>query len=246
MSFLRFACAGTAALALALVSDSALAQDDAPDDDHSGWFEEDPEQESAERTEPEPTEEPAASETPAIAVDPADEPAAKPKPKSKAKATAKPPERPGNQTRFRWGISPFAGVAKYREAGREEFRNSEDFAMGLETRFGGQLDDTIALYAVPSLIGSDTLRIATGLVLEATFVDTISLGAGMDGLAGTDDDWEGIQPGLGAQARFGLHFGKLRPSRRKMFSMYFVTKADYYFDDSAVLMMGGMLGYDAM
>ncbi|NUO53050.1 MAG: hypothetical protein HOV80_29740 [Polyangiaceae bacterium] len=241
MSFLRFACAGTAAFALALVSDSAFAQDQSDEDD-SGWFEEDPEQETAEPTEAEPTEAPATSETPAIAVDPAEEPTKKPK----AAATAKPPERPGNQTRFRWGISPFAGVAKYRESGRDEFRNSEDFAMGLETRFGGQLDDTLALYAVPSLIGSDTLRIATGLVIEATLADAISLGAGMDGLAGTDDDWEGIQPGIGAQARLGLHFGKLRPSRRKMFSAYFVTKADYYFDDSAVLMMGGMLGYDAM
>ncbi len=243
MSFLRFACAGSAALALASVSDSALAQDESPDqDDDSGWFDEDPEQ-PAEATTEEPTEEPATSETPAVAVDPPAEPTAKPKKRPTPKAT---PEREPNQGRFRWGISPFAGVAKYRESGRDEFSHSEDFAMGLETRFGGQLDDTVALYAVPSLIGSDTLRIATGLVLEATFADTISLGAGLDGVAGTDEDWEGIQPGIGAQARFGLHFGKLRPSRRKVFSMYFVTKADYYFSDMACLMMGGMLGYDAM
>lgn len=240
MSFLRFACAGTAALALASVSDPALAQDDASDEDDTGWFEEDAEQ-PAEPTDTDATEEPAARQPTAVAVDPTERPKSKAKPK-----TAAEPERPANQGRFRWGISPFAGVAKYRKSGREEFRNSEDFAMGLETRFGGQLDDTVALYAVPSLIGSDTLRIATGLVIEAAFADAISIGAGMDGLAGTDDDWEGIVPGIGAQARLGVHFGKLRPSRRKMFSAYFVTKADYYFDDSACLMMGGMLGYDAM
>lgn len=242
MSFLRFACAASAALALASVSDPALAQDDASDDD-TPWFDEDP-AEPAAPTDTEDIEETAPSETPAIAVDAPAEPKARSKPKRNRAATV--PEREANQGRFRWGISPFAGVAKYRKPSRDEFRNSEDFAMGLETRFGGQLDDTLALYAVPSLIGSDTLRIATGLVLEGTFIDTISLGAGMDGIAGTDDDWEGIQPGVGGQARFGLHFGKLRPSRRKMFSMYFVTKADYYFNDSAVLMMGGMLGYDSM
>jgi hypothetical protein len=242
MSFLSNACAGAAACALALVSDFALAQDESSEEDDSGWFEEDPEQ-PAESTQTEPTEEPPNSETPAVAVDPPAEATAKPKKRPTPKA---PPEREPNQGRFRWGISPFAGVAKYREAGRDEFRHDEDFAMGLETRFGGQLDDSLALYAVPSLIGSDTLRIATGLVIEGMLADTISLGAGVDGIAGTDEDWEGILPGIGAQGRFGLHFGKLRPSRRKMFSMYFVTKADYYFNDSAALMMGGMLGYDAM
>lgn len=238
MSFLRFAYAAAVVAPLATMSGAAAAQEETEED--SGWFEEDeapqPTENVGEETPP--------AETPAIAVEP-EAPAAIP-PKKKLDVPKGPPEREPNQGRFRWGISPFFGMAKYREQYDDEFRHDDDFAMGLETRFGGQLDDTLALYAVPSIIGSDTLRIATGLVIEATLADTISFGAGMDGILGTDEDWEGALPGLGAQGRLGLHFGKLRPSRRKVFSAYLVGKADYYFHDMGVLMLGGMLGYDAM
>ncbi len=244
MCFLGFLRVAAATATLASVSERAFAQEEPSDEppDH-GWFddEESPpdavatSDDAAEREPAPPTAPATAGASVSVAVQPKQD-----------RAPKVPLEREPDQGRFRFGISPLYGVAKYRESGQEDFRSDDDIVIGLETRFGGQINDVFAVYAVPSLIGSDTFRIATGVVVEATVVDTLSFGAGLDGLLGTDEEWAGLRPGAGVQARAGVHFGDLQPSRRKVFSLHTVGKADFYFDDAGVLMFAVMLGYDAM
>jgi hypothetical protein len=246
MTLLRFACAAAAAATLASVSGPAAGQDVIPEGDDQGWFDGDDEPETV-PAEPAPTEpqvvaapEPDAPSSPAASSPPA---AAQPAPADAA--SARPPdEREPNQGRFRWGISPYFGAARYF---RNDTNDEMKFAFGLEARFGGQIDDMLAVYAVPSIIGSETMRVATGVVVEGTFGDIVSVGGGLDAILGSEDDREGpLTPGLGPEARIGVHVGKNRPSRRKAFSMVANLKLDFFTSGDKTIMIGGMAGYDAM
>lgn len=237
MTFLRLFVALGAVATLASVSGPAGAQEPG-DDEGQGWFEEEPEP-------PPPEEAPAAEPAPNVAAtEPVAEPApaAQPQPAVVTDRRAPPPpvvqgERPG---RFRWGLSPFFGGTQYGDD--SDFL----FTMGLEARFGGQLSDELAVYATPSILGSDTLRVGTGLILEGCFGDVFTIGGGADVALGSTDGWQDFVPGGGPQARVGLHFGKDKPTRRKAFSMYAVTKIDFFINDDRNVIIGGMLGYDGM
>lgn len=237
MSYLRLFLALGAVATLASVSRPAVAQDEG-NDEGGGWFDEEPE------PEPTPAPEEAAPSEPApnvVATDPAPDPAAHPQPAAKPDVPApRPPvprERPG---RFRWGLSPFFGAVEYDD--EPDFL----FMMGLEARFGGQLSDDLAVYATPSILGSDALRVGTGVIFEGCFGDVFTIGGGADVALGSTDGWKDFVPGGGPQARVGLHIGKDKPTRRKAFSMYGVTKIDFYTNDDRAVIVGGMLGYDGM
>ena len=241
MTYLRLILVAAAVVPLATVSGPAWGQgaaDEQPDGD--GWFDgDDPE--------PVPGDEPAAEpddEPTAVATEPPPAEVSAPP----ARATPPPDRRrflppviertrPG---RFRWGLSPHFGAVAYDD--RDEYL----FQMGLEARFGGQLSDELAIYADPSILGSKTLRVATGVVIEGCFGDVVSIGGGIDGALNSTDGWSDFKPGGGPTARVGLHIGKDKPERRKAFSMYLVSKTDFYFDGGRAVMLGTMLGYDGM
>lgn len=238
MTYLRLILLVAAAVPLATVSGPAWGQGvDEGSSEDDGWFTEDEEAEPSVVEEPESepnvvaTEPPPAS-TPPPVVEPLSE---------EDKRRFLPPEierpRPG---RFRWGISPHFGAVEY--DGDDDFL----FQMGLEARFGGQLSDELAIYADPSILGSETLRVATGIVIEGCFGDVFSIGGGIDGALNSTDGWRDFKPGGGPTARVGLHIGKDKPARRKAFSAYLVSKTDFYFDGDRMVMLGTMLGYDGM
>jgi hypothetical protein len=240
MTYLRLILVAATVVPLTTVSGPAWGQgaDDEPPDGE-GWFDgDDPE--------PVPGDEPPAEEPPAVATEPPATEVSTPPPEveplsEKDKRRFLPPviERP-RPGRFRWGISPYFGAVKYDD------EDSYLFQMGLEARFGGQLSDELAVYAVPSILGSESLRVATGFIIEGCFGDVVSLGGGLDAAVNTTDGWTEFQPGAGPTARVGLHIGKDKPARRKAFSLYAVSKVDFYLEGDHLLMFGGMLGYDGM
>lgn len=226
---------------LAFVSGPASAQD--PEDDDAGWFDEEPDpapdEAEPDAADPAPLEEPAPN---VVAVEPPTEPASAPPPPDARPRVARPApslarERPG---RFRWGLSPAFGGAQYGDD--PDFQ----FLMGLEARFGGQLSDELAIYAVPSVLGSESLRVGTGLVFEGCLGDVLTIGAGADAALTSTDGWHDFVPGAGPQLRIGIHIGKDKPTRRKAFSMVAFSKLDFLFDGERNSIVGGMLGYDAM
>jgi hypothetical protein len=245
--------AAGAALTLAAVARPAAAQDETREaSDEDEWFEEEP---------PVYTEPPAEEEGQAAQA-PAEEPGAEPPLTSpRAEPSSLPPtqmirgrpdwDRPRRYRRrgedlprFRGGFGALFGFAQYPED--EEL----SFLVGMEGRFGLQASDTIAIYATPSIIGSRNVRLAAGMVLEATFGNIFSLGAGLDGIVASEARFSNLDerwnPGTGLQGRAGLHFGKNKPSRRKVFSMIATGKVDFYLSGDTIPMFGMMLGYDAM
>lgn len=234
MACLRLFLGLTMSATLALMSGPAFAQD--PDDDDTGWFDEDEEPPAPEPDAPE--EEPAPN---VVATEPAPPPEPPPAPRA-LPAAPKPAaavsrERTG---RFRWGLSPAFGGVQYDDD--PDFL----FLMGLEARFGGQLSDDLAVYAVPSVLGSEKLRVGTGLVIEGCFGDVFTVGGGADVALSSTDGWTDFVPGGGPTVRLGLHIGKDKPTRRKAFSMYGFSKLDFFTNDDRDVIVGGMLGYDGM
>lgn len=242
--------AGCAASALALVSNRSLAQDaDPAASNPDEWFEEEEEPEPTADPEPGADTEPPYSEDqpPATQPDPfpgetqkrVEEKRRNPKSKKRTRARFPPPglEDPG---RFRGGVGAIFAGARYND--------DEDFVFlsGIEARFGGQLDDTFGVYATPSILVSDTVRLATGVALDLTLGDVFSLGGGVEGIIGSLEEWGQWTPGASLTARSGFHMGKYMPNRRKVFSLEAIAKVDFYFDDTKVLILGAALGYDAM
>mgnify|MGYP007073250580 CR=1 FL=1 len=151
-----------------------------------------------------------------------------------------PPPVERDRARFRGGVSGILG-------GVSDDGDEFEWGAGVEGRFGVQFNDEFALYATPSIIGSERLRLGGGVVVEGVFGDVLSLGGGLDGImiseSGEVGDWV---PGIGAQGRVGLHFGSYRPGRRKVFSMHGNVRADVYTDGSSGFTLAAMFGYDAM
>lgn len=246
--------AGCAASALALVSQRSLAQEaDPADPNPDEWFEEEEEPE-VEQADPEPgadTAPPPYGEDASPSTEPNPFPGEAPrateqtqrKPsRRKAKRTKArfPPPRLEDPGRFRGGVGAIFAGARYND--------SDDFVFlsGIEARFGGQLDDTFGVYATPSILVSDTVRLATGVALDLTLGDVFSLGGGVEGIIGSLEEWGQWTPGASLTARSGFHMGKYMPNRRKVFSLEAIAKVDFYFDDTKVLILGAALGYDAM
>ena len=261
--------ASSAALAVALVSNPALADDRRPGEAAPPtWF--DPEEEPVEAAYPQSetsddeatVDEAAADESLAddAAEDESDEVvvAAPSRPSAPAATAAQPSARAAvayfpdraqtprkkkgeaDTSRFRGGVGAIFGGVRYEDD--VAFR----FLSGVEARFGGQLDDTFGLYFAPSILVADSVRLASGVALDVTVADVFSLGAGLEALASSNADTGRWTPGTSINARSGFHIGKKEPGRRRVFSLETIAKIDLLFDDRKGLILGAALGYDAM
>ncbi len=243
--------AACSAFTLALVSHHAIAQEEEPSDsDPDEWFDEaeEPSMEPPDEVEPAPDTEPPYEAEPVTQPDPfpgetqraEKERRRKAKMGSSRRLPRHPPPDLEDKGRFRGGVGAIFAGARYDD--------DEDFVFlsGVEARFGGQLDDTFGVYATPSILVSDTVRLATGVALDLTLGDVFSIGGGVEGIIGSLDGWGEWTPGASLTARSGFHMGRYRPSRRKVFSLEAIAKVDFYFDDTKVLILGAALGYDSM
>jgi len=166
-------------------------------------------------------------------------------------------EEEHDHVRFRGGVSGYGGA--YIIGG---------FAIpygGVEGRLGVQIKDWVAVYAVPAFllgaeIGQNSAgvvgRISLGVIPEFTVADLWFIGLGPEAYlaagGGTRSNADGTSTKVfaggsvvGINGRTGFAFGSVRPGRRKMFTIAFDGRLDFFAGHPAFA-PALSLGYDAM
>lgn len=159
-------------------------------------------------------------------------------------ATTESASSPSSSMRFRGGIGGFFAVGV---PGRGFF------AGGIQGRLGVQLNDVIALYVEPELLGGGGGGGVLGLVgasplIELTVKDRYYFGAGpcvMYGAyaADTGDTEAGLVPG--AKLKMGVGFGSKSSSTRKQFTIGLDARALQSLETGWGALFGLSFGYDA-
>ncbi len=165
-------------------------------------------------------------------------------------------KKQGDRVRFRGGVSAYGGAYVL-----------QGFAIpygGVEGRLGVQIKDWIAVYAEPAfLIGASgaggVVRASVGVIPEFTVADLWFIGLGPEAYAAAgiglknctstfvSCDTLGFASAsdVGLNGRTGFAFGSVRPGRRKMFTLAFDGRLDFYGGHPAFA-PALSLGYDAM
>lgn len=203
--------------------------------------------------------------TPAFAQAPAPPPAgAAGAPEAAPPLPAPPAPAPGalaapvtqqGKARFRWGISGFYG--------RYFYGGQNGGFGGIDTRFGAQLNDHLALYGAPILgFGSSTsyngmstsglVLFGAGFLADYTADNMFFVAGGPEFLLGggasssvVTDGTTSVELGsyLGLEARAGIALGSVHPWRRSAFTMSLDFHAVFMSKPTVIPMI--TLGYDS-